>query len=711
MPNVLTNHNSLSTSYRLAWGLWIGCTAIYLVAYLFVADLRGDGAHGLLLASTLVLQAILVPACIWRAKFASRLEAAIRGAAGGVAFSGLTVTLFLFTEKLFHTPRSLTDSENLQLGFVSTILLLGGLAGGIQLAVLRWNILQQVATPVNDAPADSAWRRYLRSAVSWIASVTVFCWLPNAYHWSAASSSVAILVPAGISLGIAGLFLIAPIPAIFPATPSASRGQRVWRYSGLSLLVLLSIWTLATVASLAHQSLLAVYLIGSLPSFLLLWMPCVLWAMMYGLAEQPITQKTESSTLQAAFTSPRPTSISSWKLLTLSLVTQACALLAALLATAPVSLGLQGVGCLHYYSANAAEYWFWQAYKGIGRRSESADRMIFRPAVDSGACVVINQKEMASLQDPKQLTLGYTEAARSWYWLIDPDEWESTRTKEIRQELVRLLGRDFSSYAELREWWALNNEHLFWSGTDERLEVREPGVQDLANPYAYHLKHPMTPVSAVEYIRQQPHALDPESETGKITDGNLRAVLLDREVRLRGLKLAAGDWIEVLTGKRARIAKEFLERVIGKQYATKVEWLNFLGQGIPPVPWRMSRASAQEWVAVIQLYGGTEPYRQHDVEELREQTGLNYSTPEEFIPWLQNTENTRQEEWQKARELANDLYDDRNPHAGDSFAMGWLKSITDQSFDSAQEWVQWWQDNHANLTLSADGRKLVTGRR
>ena len=318
---------------------------------------------------------------------------------------------------------------------------------------------------------------------------------------------------------------------------------------------------------------------------------------------------------------------------------------------------------------------------------------------------------MASLQDPKQVTLGYTEAARSWYWLIDPDEWGSTRTKEIRHELVRLLGREFSSYAELREWWGLNNQHLFWSAADERLEVREPSVQDLANPYAYHLKHPMTPVSAVEYIRQQPHALDPEIETGKIEGGTLRAVLLDREVRLRGLKLAAGDWIEVLAGARARVAKEFLERVIGKQFATKVEWLNFMGQSMPPVPWGRSRASAQEMVALIRLYGDTEPYRGRYVEDLRKETGLNYSNPEEFIPWLQNAENTRQEEWQKARELANDLYDDRNPHAGDSLPMGWLKSMTDQSFDSPEEWAQWWQNNHANLTLSADGRKLVIGRR
>src|SRR5258708_8381070 len=204
MLDVFTNRNSLPTSYRLVWGLWIGCSAIYVTAYFFCADLCGGRPHGLLLASAIVLKAILFPACIWRAKFASHLEAAIRSAAGGIAFSGLTVTLFLYTETLFHTPRNLTDSESLQLGFVSTILLLGGLAEGIQLGVLRWSILQQASTPASDAPADSAWTRYLKSAVSWIASVTVFCWLPNAYQWGAASSSVATLVPALLFFGTAG---------------------------------------------------------------------------------------------------------------------------------------------------------------------------------------------------------------------------------------------------------------------------------------------------------------------------------------------------------------------------------------------------------------------------------------------------------------------------------------------------------------------------
>jgi hypothetical protein len=40
--------------------------------------------------------------------------------------------------------------------------------------------------------------------------------------------------------------------------------------------------------------------------------------------------------------------------------------------------------------------------------------------------------------------------------------------------------------------------------------------------------------------------------------------------------------------------------------------------------------------------------------------------------------------------------------------LDWLKLITDETFDSPEQWVQWWQMNHANLILSADGRKLVS---
>jgi hypothetical protein len=37
-----------------------------------------------------------------------------------------------------------------------------------------------------------------------------------------------------------------------------------------------------------------------------------------------------------------------------------------------------------------------------------------------------------------------------------------------------------------------------------------------------------------------------------------------------------------------------------------------------------------------------------------------------------------------------------------------LKLLTGNTFDSPQQWAQWWHDNRASIALSEDGRMLVT---
>src|SRR5260370_24284608 len=75
--------------------------------------------------------------------------------------------------------------------------------------------------------------------------------------------------------------------------------------------------------------------------------------------------------------------------------------------------------------------------------------------------------------------------------------------------------------------------------------------------------------------------------------------------------------------------------------------------------------------------------------------------------WLQNPENTRGEEWGKGEEVVRDAYDGPEPFSNKSLALDWLKLITDQTFDSPEQWVQWWQKNHSNLLRSAAGRELL----
>ncbi len=66
----------------------------------------------------------------------SRAEAAIRSVATAVAIGWLP--FFALIPALFGRFQSSWNADRLQLGFVSTFLVLGGLAGGTTLGILRW---------------------------------------------------------------------------------------------------------------------------------------------------------------------------------------------------------------------------------------------------------------------------------------------------------------------------------------------------------------------------------------------------------------------------------------------------------------------------------------------------------------------------------------------------------------------------------------------
>jgi hypothetical protein len=118
-----------------------------------------------------VLQAILIPAYVWRKEFRSRAEAMIRSAAAAVAIAGIGEAVFLKTAASFGGFRSYWDSNRLQADYVLTVLLFAGLAGGTALGTLRWHVLQrQRRVQAIARVSDSRWNNYLRSAVLWIAS-------------------------------------------------------------------------------------------------------------------------------------------------------------------------------------------------------------------------------------------------------------------------------------------------------------------------------------------------------------------------------------------------------------------------------------------------------------------------------------------------------------------------------------------------------------
>jgi len=38
-----------------------------------------------------------------------------------------------------------------------------------------------------------------------------------------------------------------------------------------------------------------------------------------------------------------------------------------------------------------------------------------------------------------------------------------------------------------------------------------------------------------------------------------------------------------------------------------------------------------------------------------------------------------------------------------------LKMIADQSFNTPESWIQWWESNRRNFILSPEGNKLIVG--
>jgi hypothetical protein len=492
---------------------------------------------------------------------------------------------------------------------------------------------------------------------------------------------------------------------------SAARGKLIWKYSGLAALIIVGIWAFLVTIGISARVYFVIFVVAAIPYLFFFWIACFFWALLYGWSAQIHAAASPSEDASVSHT---PARLTEWKIVCLTAIGQIGALLGGLLATAPVALGFHGIGCLNVYSSKSAEYWFWKGYKGISSEVSIETRILLRPAVDSSACVSIPTQGM---NDPPSIEQGYLYAARSWFWLIDPEQWDSERIREIRRELARLLGRDFSSYDELRSWWEQHSGSLVWSSEDRLLEIPKTDEWDLANPYAYRQRHPRVGLSVVEEVRELGpqwlwgwgYGLDPvPSATGRDFDDMLRSAAFDREARLQGLKLYVADSIEILTGERRRRTREFLRNMTGSDFETEVEWRNALDQIRSTNPWQMSLLEAQDLVSLIHRNRNTirEP---RTLAALQERTGLNYANLEDFVPWLENPENTRSHDWEKASGMISGLcLDDKGQVGCPTRTTAILKELTGKTFDSPEEWVQWWHDNRTSLVLSGDGRILAT---
>jgi hypothetical protein len=703
-PIISATHNSAVRSYRLAWGLWLVLTLLDVEVYRHILTLGGGDSRGVRLALLFLLQAIWLPIYLSRKTFESAAEAVIRSAAAAVTYAGL-VSFFPGTvAQLVGIPVSTAEDPRLQLAYVISILLLNGVVAGTALGMLRWRIVREQPTQPVPLPTNSGWKKDLRSQLIWIACATLSSWFFHAYAWATANSLEVSLMQLSATFsamlgrlpGAAGLLFITPIPFLLSPREGESRSKRILKYSLSAFVAACCVAAMISLPAVMWAPVIFPYI------FLNFCVPSLLWGVLYGASLQ---SSTKSPALPESRYSPflperRGLWISSvawW-----STGGYACALLVGWLATTPVSLGLRGAGCLNVSQVGAAEYSFWKAYKGFASEVETGNERMVRLSTDPSVCMTLDRDSLARLSAPDAPSGGYVIAARVWSWLIDPEEWQSDRSKHIRSELTRLLGPDFSSYDELQAWWELNGEYLVWSGSGERLEVRDPDSHSRAEQGISPQRHNYVPASTSKSVRQAPWLFGPDLMMGHPSFPGFNSLFLDREARLHALKLYAADNIQILTGERARRVREYLHSLTGVDFATEREWSEYFSK-LPPSPCIQSGVCPWNVTELDAHYWDTPPDPTLWDPKLRQPLRPR---PDDFIPWLLRPQSEHYAAQEKARDLDIEVNEDRR-----SAAVSWLKNATDQSFDSPETWVRWWQENHSTLILSDDGFKLVIERR
>jgi hypothetical protein len=705
-------------SYRLAWGLWLVVSLLDGAVYRHIFSLNGADPRAVRVALLFLLQAIAIPIYLRRKTLESAAEAAIRGAAAAATFAGMTSFFLGLIAQLLGISESTSKDPRLEFGYVTSILLFNGIAAGIALGILRWHIVREQPTRADSLSAKSHWARDLRAQVIWIGCATLSFWLFHMYGWATANSPLTTSLTGDVATlrgaarlsdflgrlpGAVGLFFISTIPFLLPPREGESWRKRILKYSGLGFVAGFTVSALLSLIALTWAPIIFRYVF---PNFCV---PSLLWGAFYALSLQPSTKSTtRSEGRYAPYYQQRPPHRilgAVWW----SAAGYAFALLAGWFATTPVALGFPGAGCRDVSQLGSVEYWFWKAYKGFTSEVNTTEGRIVRLSIDPSICMTLDVVSMDRLSTPETQSGGYVVAAQVWSWLIDPEEWQSERTVRFRGEVKRLTGRDFSSYDELQAWWEQNGESLVWSSSGNRLEVRNPNAQSRAGQGNSWQRHGYVPASTSESVRQSPWLFDPHG----LRFPGFNSLFLDREARLRALKLRAADLVQILTGERDQRIREYLHNLTGGDFASQRDWWDYFTRlPLPPCNDLDCPAGLSQ---LDDVYVRTPPDPNLWDPRFQEVTAQQVcSRHDDFLPWLQRPENRAFLKWATARKLIFEISDtaqNMDPVSQKSTAMYWLKETTNQSFDSPEKWVQWWQDNRSLLALSDDGLKLVVKRR
>lgn len=273
------------------------------------------------------------------------------------------------------------------------------------------------------------------------------------------------------------------------------------------------------------------------------------------------------------------------------------ALVFALLLLAALPASAHTTDCRY---ADATFYWS-ERVSGIdSERDAGADRLWatkYRPQ----QCL---RTPIADIDHPLSRDWGYRIAAENLINALPfpPRPWTSTEAVETRTKLAALLGRDFTSLAELQTWWKANADYLAYSAEADRLDVDEAAKLAGKAVTTRDAEHTIT---AADYWRYEAKGhLSDVVDDGAVIRGKAwtaapdepeirfriaRSELLDRATKQAAYRRAVAEMVTVLAEpglgpKSVGALRYALTRITGRTFADSVAWVNW---------WKANTAKAQ----------------------------------------------------------------------------------------------------------------------
>jgi hypothetical protein len=690
-------------AFGRAAAIWIGVSAVSVAAYWYAArPTRSTVAAAILLGSTLLAPSILTP--LWmtheRHQFAHRSSVVVLRACA-IAFAALMIAcvpsyvVLNYTGRGFFTIYSMRQelANDLQPTLLVMVLMCNAALGGLAIsAVDRPNYS---AAPLSSSDLSPGYF-VVDALAAWLGICGIGCALAvTLSRWKTASG-----VGTESWLIAAGEFALAGGVTAIPAASSlfrrpATRAEHIARGIGVGCLLPVPAFLVVTsVLFLTGGAGPGVY--GGYFLFIYLVIPQSVAGALWGsiVASRRWSHPASDRSLDGGWGSSRAVLLAEAAAMT-------AVLTASLLATSPDHMGWRGIGCTVYQPMQAEEYWFWDGYKGFAKRFESDGVTSGALAVDPKVCFSVPKSEQAYALSR---TRGYVQAVDTWISLLDDDDWDTARGREIRAALERFVPTQ-PTFSDLDRWWRENRPYVGSTGSGRTLIV-DAAAKAKDAPVDRDRREP--PASAVEQIVGTPPGFACNTGTAGTPDSDglsckvVRGVefvrvrvfvnkLRDRESTQKALFRLASRNIDRLSGKHSRDVHARLRALTKQDFATNAEWRAWISSKDIQLRFRVHPNSAAYWIK--RLDGGRFPDDLKRFQTLRTATGQRFETADAYIRWLSDPDhiahapNPQEAQWwlvylKAIRPRLEKDPDVRRP----------LEQLTGEQYDDAGDYVRWLQN-------------------